>query len=84
MIRIVSSSLVVVPVDYKAVFVDDLANKELVTSTECISIGGYHVPPMIIFQGVYHLRKYFKNDMSSDILWLRSDSSFINDRLCLV
>ncbi len=49
MIRMVSGSLVIVPIDYKAVFVDDPTNRELVTSTECISIGGYHVPPMIIF-----------------------------------
>jgi hypothetical protein len=68
MIGIVSGSLVVVPANCDAVYVDDPANRELVTSTECISAGGYHVPLAIIFQGVYHLRKYFKNNTSGDIL----------------
>jgi hypothetical protein len=67
-IGIVSSSLVVVPIDYKAVFVYDPINRELVTSTEYISTGGYHVLLIIIFAGVYHLRKYFKNNMSSNTL----------------
>ena len=50
---------------------------ELVTSTECISAGDYHVPPMIIFQGAYYLYKHFKNDISGDTLWARSDSGLL-------
>jgi len=37
------------------VYVDDPNNKELVTSTECISASRYHVPAMLIFKGAYHL-----------------------------
>jgi hypothetical protein len=39
---------------------------------------------MITFKGAYYLRKYFKNDTDSNILWSRSKSSFVNDKLTLV
>ena len=68
MIGMASGSLVVAPTNCDTIYVDDPANRELVTSTKCISAGGYHVPPMIIFQGAYYLRKHFKNDMSGDTL----------------
>ncbi|RKF82485.1 hypothetical protein GcM1_171008 [Golovinomyces cichoracearum] len=29
---------------------------------------------MAIFQGAYHLRKYFENDMESDTNWVRSET----------
>jgi DDE superfamily endonuclease len=83
LIGVVSGSFVIVPIGCEAVYVDDPANRELVTSTECISAGGHHVPPMIIFKGAYHLRKYFKNDMNGGILWARSDTGFTNDKLTL-
>jgi hypothetical protein len=83
MIGMIAGSLVIVPADCTAVYIDDPANRELVTSTECISAGGFHIPPMITFKGAYHLRKYFKNDMDGDILWSRSDSGFVNDKLTL-
>lgn len=67
-IRIISGSLVVVPANCDAVYVDDPINRELVTSTEYISTGGYHVPVIVIFQGAYYLRKFFKNHMSGDTL----------------
>jgi hypothetical protein len=69
-----------VPIETIA-YVDDLANRELVTSTECISAGGYHIPPMITFKGTYHLRKFFKNNIDSNILFSQSESSFVNDKL---
>ena len=68
MIGMVNGSLVIVPTDCKVVYVDNPENRELVISTECISAGGYHVPPMITFKGAYHLRKYFKNDSDGNIL----------------
>ena len=68
LIGVVSSLIVIVPIGYKAVYVDNPTNRELVTSIEYISIGGYYVPPIIIFKGAYHLRKYFKNDIDSYIL----------------
>jgi hypothetical protein len=84
MIGIQAGSFVLVPVDCTVAYIDDPANRELVTSTECISAGGFHVPPMITFKGAYHLRKYFKNDTDGDILWSRSESGFVNDKLTLV
>jgi hypothetical protein len=74
---------VLVPVDCTVAYIDDPANRELVISTECISAGGFHVPPMIMFKGAYHLRKYFKNDTDGDILWSRSESGFVNNKLTL-
>jgi hypothetical protein len=60
--------MVIVPADCDAIYIDDLDEKELVTLTECISASGYHVPPIVTFKGAYHLRKYFNNDLSGDIL----------------
>ena len=45
LIGVVSSSLNIVPTDCETVYIDDPANRELVTATECISAGGFHVPP---------------------------------------
>ena len=69
MIGMVNGSLVIAPANCEVVYVDNPENRELVTSTECISAGGYHVPPMITFKGAYHLRKYFKNNSDNNILW---------------
>ena len=80
---VVAGSLIVVPASTTIAYVDDPANRELVTSTECISAGSYHVPPMITFKGAYHLRKFFKNDIDGNILFSRSDSGFVNDKLTL-
>jgi hypothetical protein len=66
-----------------AVFVDDLNNKEIITSIECISATGYRVPPVLIFKGAYHLRKFFDNDLDGDILFARSDTGFTSDKLPL-
>lgn len=82
-IGIVASSLVVVPTNYDTVYIDDPTNKELVTITECISVGGYYVPAIITFKGAYHLRKYFKNNTDRDILQSRLELGFTNNRLCL-
>jgi hypothetical protein len=83
LIGMVAGSLVIVPADCQASYVDDPNNQELVTSTECISASGFHVPPMITFKGAYHLRKFFKNDMDGNILFSRSESGFVNDKLTL-
>jgi hypothetical protein len=83
MIGMVNGSLVIVPTECEVVYVDNPENRELITSIECISTGGYHVPPMITFKGAYHLRKYFKNDSDGNILWTQSDSGFVNDKLTL-
>ncbi len=77
----ISGGFVVVPANTNVVFVDDPANREIVTSTECFSIA-YHVSAMITFKGAYHLQKYFENDIDGNTLFLRSESGFVNDRLC--
>jgi hypothetical protein len=68
LISMVVGSLVIVPADYEAAYVNDPANRELLTSTECISTGGHHVPPMVSCKGAYHLRWYFKSDIDGYIL----------------
>ena len=83
MIGVVNSSLVIVPTDTKEVYINDLKNRELITSTEYISAGSYYVPPIITFKGTYYLRKYFTNDIDSNILFLRSESGFVNNKLTL-
>ena len=83
LISIVNGSLVIVPKGCTVAYVDDPENRELVTSTECISASGYHVPLIITFKGAYYLRKYFKNEMDGNILFSRSDSGFVNDKLTL-
>ena len=83
MIGMVNGSLVVVPAGCTVAYVDDLENRELVTSTEYISAGGYHVPPMITFKGAYYLRKYFTNEIDGNILFSRSESGFVNNKLTL-
>jgi len=82
-IGVTSGGLVCVPAGVDQVYVDDPDNKELVTSTECISASGYHLPAMITFKGAYHLRKYFENDMDGDTFWTRSDTGFVNDKLTM-
>ena len=83
MIGIVNGSFVVTPADAIASYVDDPEERELITSTECISGGSYHIPCMLTFKGAWHLRKYFKNQVDGDTLFSRSDSSFVNDKLTL-
>jgi hypothetical protein len=39
---------------------------------------------MLIFTGVYHLYKYFKNDIDSNTLFTRSATGFLNEQLGLV
>ncbi|KIM92675.1 hypothetical protein OIDMADRAFT_70364, partial [Oidiodendron maius Zn] len=58
-------------------------NRELITSVETINYGGRKVPPMIIFAGAYHLRRYFNNNLDGDILFTRSSSGYSNDKLGL-
>ena len=83
LIGVVFGSLVIVLIGCDAVYVDDPANKELVSSTECISADIHHVPLMIIFKGAYHLHKHFNNDTDGHILWACSDTGFTNDKLTL-
>ena len=83
LIRMVTGSLIIVPASTIIAYIDDPVNRGLVTSTECISAGGYHIPPMITFKGTYHLWKFFKNDMDGNILFSQSEFGFVNDKLIL-
>jgi hypothetical protein len=82
-IGVTSRGIIVVLASVDVVYVDDPNNKELVTLTECISTSRYHVPTMLIFKGAYHLRKYFDNNINSDTLFARSNSSFTNNKLTI-
>jgi hypothetical protein len=50
MISVAAGSLAITLADYKAVYVDNPANRELVTSTEYISASDFHAPLMITFK----------------------------------
>ncbi|KIM94488.1 hypothetical protein OIDMADRAFT_75280, partial [Oidiodendron maius Zn] len=82
-IGVSSGEMVLVPKDILAVYTADPENKELITSVETINYGGRKVPPIIIFAGAYHLRRYFKNNLDGDILFARSSSGYSNDKLGL-
>lgn len=82
-IGVTSGENVLVPVDITAAHAADPDNKELITSVETINPAGKKVPPMVIFAGAYHLRRYFKNNMDGDIYYTRSATGYSNDKLGL-
>jgi hypothetical protein len=55
-------------------------NRQHITVSECISAGGYVLPPVVIIKGQVLLRSYFQ-DMPDDWLVTTSDSSYINDEI---
>jgi len=83
-IGVLSGDKVIVPADCKAAYHTDPDNRELVTAVVTLNYGRKRIPPMIIFAGAYHLRKYFDNDMDGDTLFARSPTGFLNDKLGLV
>jgi hypothetical protein len=38
---------------------------------------------MLIFKGVYYLRKHFNNNINRDVLFTQLDSGFLNNKLAL-
>jgi hypothetical protein len=48
MIGVVVGPLVITPADYKVVYVDDPANQELVTLTDCIFASDFHVQKCLL------------------------------------
>jgi hypothetical protein len=62
----VSGDKVYVPLDCDLVYSADPDNKELVTVVAIINYGGRRVPAMIIFKGVYYVRKHFKNNIDGN------------------
>lgn len=80
-IGVTSGEKVLGPRDTTVAYSADPDNKERITSVETVNYAGRKVPPMIIFSGAYYLRRYFKNDLDDDILFARSESDYLNDRL---
>ena len=82
-IGITAGGRVIIPKTERHAFVNDPDNRELVTSVEYFSATGYHIPLMLIFKGVYHLRKYFENDINGNTLFAHSEMGFTNDILTM-
>ena len=82
-IRVVFGEVVVIPINCEAVYAADSNNKELITSIETINYSGRKVPTMIIFKGIYYLRKHFQNNIDSDTLFAYSPTGFSNNKLRL-
>lgn len=81
-IGVTSGEKVFVPKDCVAAYTADPENRELITSVETINYGGQKVPPMIIFAGAYHLRRYFnENNLDGGILFTRSETGYTNNKL---
>jgi hypothetical protein len=57
-------------------------NREHLTVSECISAGGYVLPPVIIIKGKALLRSYFEG-MPDDWLVTTSETGYINDAISL-
>ena len=64
-------------------YVNNLRQRELVTAIECYNTTDYYILIILIFKGVYYLHKYFKNDLSDNNFFSRSESGFINNKLTL-
>ena len=63
----------------------DPDNRESLNSVECISAGGFILPPMIILPGKQHLEKWFQKQIGlpRDTLFAVSDSGSSNDELSM-
>lgn len=59
----------------------DPDNRDYITSVECISAGGWSVPPFVILKGAHILHKWGKNDLPPDTVLAVSPTGYSNDRL---
>lgn len=59
-------------------------NREWVTAIETIRADGTTIPPMIIFQGKYHISTWYDKELPQDWLIALSDKGWSNDALGLV
>jgi hypothetical protein len=80
-IGVATGEKVIISRDCEAAYISDSENKELITVVATVNYGCQKIPPMIIFKGAYHLRKYFDNDLDEDTLFARSESGYTNDIL---
>ena len=65
----------------KQLLMTDPDNWSYVTSVECVSVGGFSMPPMIVLQGKQILNKWVHNNLNEDISLAVSDSGYSNDYL---
>ena len=65
----------------KQLLMTDPDNWSYVTSVECVSAGGFSMPPMIVLQGKQILNKWVHNNLDEDISLAVSDSGYSNDYL---
>ena len=82
-IRVVFKEVVIILINYKAVYAVDPNNKELVTSIKTINCSSRKVFVIIIFKGVHHLQKHFTNDIDSNTFFMYSLTGFLNNKLRL-
>jgi hypothetical protein len=83
-IGVTTGEYIIVPTDCKAVYQADPGNRELVMSVETLNYSSKKVLSIIIFQGIYYLRKHFDNNIDSNILFAQSSTGYSNNKLGLV
>ena len=59
----------------------DPDNRDYVTSVECISAGGWSIPPLIILKGAHILHKWGKNNLPPDTVLAVSPTGYSNNQL---
>jgi len=64
----------------KSLCMTDPDNRTYLTSVECVSSGGWFIPPMLILAGVHILHKWGFND---DTLIGTSETGYSNDDLAM-
>ena len=59
----------------------DPDNRDYVTSVECISAGGWSIPPFMILKAAHILHKWGKNDLPPETILAVSSTGYSNDQL---
>ena len=52
----------------KEIFITDLDNRELITSVEYITAGGFAIPPILVISGKAYRETSFSNNFNNNIL----------------
>jgi DDE superfamily endonuclease len=73
---------VITHLNTKAVYLSDPDNREMVTSVECISGGGFVIASMIILAGSVLIEKHFDNSIDDDVLF-DSETGYTNAKLSM-
>ncbi len=67
----------------KKVYFANLDNRELITSVEFIYARGFVIAPMIIIAGKALIEKHLDNNMDDNVLFVISDTGYVNSGLSL-